>query len=83
MNCQLSSFGGPPHRCSADACPFWEPGGAVLDGRCAIEHLDLETWPDLVPQLRSLRDELTRLQPDEQLGTWHRFHRLLNQSGTE
>jgi len=22
-------------------CPFWEPGGAVLSGRCAFERLDL------------------------------------------
>jgi hypothetical protein len=28
--------------CPRDACAFWEPGGAVLDGTCQIERLGVD-----------------------------------------
>jgi hypothetical protein len=65
-------------------CPFWEPGGAVLQGRCAFELLDLEGRPALVEELRRVRAILERTEAEEEArSVWHAYHRLLNESGAE
>jgi hypothetical protein len=56
--CLLQYAAGRIETCPEDACPFWEPGGAVLDGRCAIEQLDLRARPELVSWLLVLRKDL-------------------------
>jgi hypothetical protein len=46
--CRLNQALAVAEECSEEVCPFWEPGGAVLPGRCAFEGLDLAaaaTWP--------------------------------------
>ena len=37
--CRLNEVLGVAEECPEEACPFWEPGGAVLSGRCAFEGL--------------------------------------------
>ncbi len=41
-----------------DACPFWEPGGAALVGRCAFEELDVAADAALATWLLELRERL-------------------------
>ena len=67
--------------CPGPVCPFWEPGGAVLAGRCAFDEIDLDRRAEVARELVRLRDELSSLQEDgagAQL--MHRYHRLLNTS---
>ena len=68
--------------CPGAPCPFWEPGGAVLGGRCTFEGVELSRYPEVARELARLRDELESLHEDalrEQLT--HLYHRLLNTSG--
>jgi hypothetical protein len=45
--------------CPQGACPFWEPGGAVLEAGCGLERLQLELdRPDLAEYLVGLRHAL-------------------------
>jgi hypothetical protein len=76
--CTLEKVVGRIRACPFDACPFWEPGGAVLQGRCAFEHLDLEGRPDIAAELLRVRDEL---QADGREETRQAFYRLLNDCG--
>ncbi len=75
--CRLQYAAGRIEACPEDACPFWEPGGAVLDGRCAIEQLDLKAGPELVSSLVTLREDLesatTRREPED---TWRPLYRF-------
>jgi hypothetical protein len=56
--CRLQQTVGVEEDCPEGRCPFWEPGGAVLQGRCAIDHLDLVRRPELASWLLSLRLKL-------------------------
>jgi hypothetical protein len=56
--CTLRAAVGREEDCPEDACPFWEPGGAVLGGRCAIGHLDLARDVELSSWLLALRARL-------------------------
>ena len=40
-SCALEQTMGRVVACPESECPFWEPGGAVLPGRCAFDRLDL------------------------------------------
>jgi hypothetical protein len=66
--------------CPGRACAFWEPGGAVLAGRCALERLDLAARPELAALLLDLRRELevadTQAEEKELL---RQLHRMLNE----
>lgn len=45
--------------CPRERCPFWEPGGTVLAGGCAIEHLGVELdTPGLAAFLLDTRERL-------------------------
>jgi hypothetical protein len=55
MLCRLDELDGRLRPCPEDQCPFWEPGGAVLDGRCAFEQLDLAGRNELVSELLRVR----------------------------
>lgn len=61
--CRLHQALGRVEPCRPACCPFWEPGGAVLAGRCALEHLSLRRG-DLARRLLDLRRELEEA-PDE------------------
>lgn len=43
--CVLVDAAGRIEECPGEGCPFWEPGGAVLEVRCALERmLPREDW---------------------------------------
>lgn len=81
--CRLAASAKRNEACRA-TCPFWEPGGAVLDGRCAFEHVDLQGRGALVVELLELRQRL--LEPGVETNDGelrHVFHRVLNEHGLE
>jgi hypothetical protein len=81
--CRLDSLSGTTTLCTEGECPFWEPGGAVLAGRCAFEQLDLMHRPAVVSELLRLRAELAAAAPGDEGAAWHGYHRLLNEAGEE
>jgi hypothetical protein len=64
--CRLDESVGRTRPCVERGCPFWEPGGAALEGRCAFEPVDFERRPELVPQLLQLRERLAAARTDEE-----------------
>jgi hypothetical protein len=63
-----------------DGCPFWEPGGAVLDGRCAFEHVDVAGRPDIAAELARAKRLLEQAAAlDQEHEVRRRFYRLLNE----
>jgi hypothetical protein len=56
--CSLEAAVGTHEVCPEGACPFWEPGGAALDGRCAFEQLDVAADAALVEWLLEIRGRL-------------------------
>jgi hypothetical protein len=56
--CRLEQAVGVDAACPESACPFWEPGGAVLDGRCVLEGLDFSRDGDVARWLLGLRGRL-------------------------
>jgi hypothetical protein len=75
--CRLQYAAGRIEACPEDACPFWEPGGAVLDGRCAIEQLDLKAGAELVSWLLSHRKDLEVAQAGRvPHDAWRLFYQL-------
>jgi len=79
--CRLEHIAGRSALCPEDGCPFWEPGGAVLPGRCAFERLDLSGRPDAARELLRIRELLeSPLSAEAGADARHLFHRLLNQS---
>lgn len=73
--CLLQYAAGRIESCPAGRCPFWESGGAVLAGGCAVERLglglEIETNPQLAHWLLRVR---TRL---EDTGDGRLFYQLL------
>ncbi len=50
---------GRSEACSRDRCSFWEPGGAVVEGRCLIERLGVDIRrPELAAYLIEVRGRL-------------------------
>jgi len=56
--CTLESTVGRLEECPEGQCPFWEPGGAALGGRCAFEELAVEADPALATWLLEIRERL-------------------------
>jgi len=56
--CSLEGAVGAHEACPEDACPFWEPGGAALGGRCAFEQLDVTADAALASWLLEIRERL-------------------------
>lgn len=56
--CSLEAAVGRSEACPEDACPFWEPGGAALAGRCAFEELGISADADLASWLLEIRERL-------------------------
>ncbi|HEY8706029.1 MAG TPA: hypothetical protein VIL98_14845 [Gaiellaceae bacterium] len=82
--CRLDALTGREQLCPESTCPFWEPGGAVLAGRCAFERLDLAGRPALVAELVRLREQLdAAASGDEESRARHLYHQLLNESEEE
>ena len=79
--CRLQYAAGRVEHCPEDRCPFWEPGGVALAGRCAIEHVDLRANDEVVHWLVDLRCGLARAEatgapPDTH--TRRLFYRLVD-----
>jgi len=77
--CSLQDAAGRIEACST-ACPFWEHGGAVLAGGCALERLelDLKGRSELVEALLKIRSRLGRAPSDiEEEEARSLFHRLV------
>jgi hypothetical protein len=56
--CSLEAVVGTRGTCPEGACPFWEPGGAALAGRCAFERLDVAANAALANWLLEIRERL-------------------------
>lgn len=77
--CKLQYELGRVEECPESACPFWEPGGAVLDGRCAVERLDLVGRPEVADWLIRIRKRLDAAKTDdEEAAARSLFYRLLD-----
>lgn len=56
--CSLAATVGMREACLEGACPFWEPGGAALAGRCAFEALYVTVDASLANWLLEIRERL-------------------------
>jgi hypothetical protein len=56
--CRLEQAVGVDATCPEARCPFWEPGGAALDGRCAIEGIDFSREHEVARWLLGIRRRL-------------------------
>jgi len=82
-SCRLAALAQRDDACTP-TCPFWEPGGAVLEGRCAFDTVELNGRTPLVMELLELRQRFHELGVDghvEELR--HTFHRIVNEHGLE
>ncbi len=81
--CRLAALAQRDEACTS-SCPFWEPGGAVLEGRCAFETVELEGRAPLVMELLELRQRFRELGVDAHVQELrHAFHRIVNEHGLE
>lgn len=79
--CSLEAAVGRLEACPEDGCPFWEPGGAVLGGRCAFEELDIEADAALATWLLEIRERLASAESTAAAAEVHSlFSHLLNDS---
>jgi hypothetical protein len=63
----------PEEPCPGEACGFWEPGGAVVDGGCSIERLGLDVRRnDIAAYLLELRERLEQARDLEEIEAAHR-----------
>jgi hypothetical protein len=78
-HCSLAAVVGKCEACPEEACPFWEPGGAALDGRCAFEQFDLPADAALASWLLEIRRQLEAASSvEEDRAIRAAFHHLLN-----
>lgn len=79
--CSLEQAAGRTVACPGSACVFWEPGGAVLEGRCVFEHVDLAERPEVAGELLRIRSLLeSSASADADRAVRHLYHHLLNES---
>jgi hypothetical protein len=79
--CRLEQAVGVDTPCPEDSCAFWEPGGAVLQGRCAVEGVDFGRDCDLALWLLAIRDRLAaHAPPAAREDGGHEFRRSLSKS---
>jgi hypothetical protein len=79
--CSLKAVVGKVESCPEDRCPFWEPGGAVLGGRCAIAELGVVADAPVATWLLEIREKLAAASTeDEEHAMRAVFHQLLNDS---
>ena len=77
--CSLEAAVGRSEACPEDGCPFWEPGGAALAGRCAFEELGLSADAGLATWLLEIRGRLeTASSVAEERAIRTAFHHLIN-----
>ena len=79
--CTLEATVGRSEACPEDGCPFWEPGGAALDGRCAFEELGISADARLATWLLEIRERLDSARSTADADEVRRlFGHLLNDS---
>jgi hypothetical protein len=79
--CSLETAVGKTAECPEDACPFWEPGGAALGGRCAFEQLGVTADEGLAAWLLEIRGRLESARSvEDERALRSAFHHLLNSS---
>jgi hypothetical protein len=79
--CSLATAIGKSEACPEAACPFWEPGGAALDGNCAFEQLGVSADAHLATWLLEIRARLeSASSAEEERVLRGAFHHLLNSS---
>jgi hypothetical protein len=79
--CSLEAVVGKTEACPESSCPFWEPGGAALSGRCAFERLGVSADARLASWLLDIRGRLEAASSaDEERALRGAFHHLLNDS---
>jgi hypothetical protein len=77
--CRLHYAAGRIEACPGERCGLWEPGGVVLEGRCALDRVDLIGRPAFVDWLLQLREAMESPGTDlEKREVRNRFYRLLN-----
>jgi hypothetical protein len=80
-SCSLAAAVGKSEACPEEACPFWEPGGAALQGRCAFERLGLSADAELASWLLEIRERLGAVSSaEEERALRGVFHHLLNEA---
>ncbi|HUZ16205.1 MAG TPA: hypothetical protein VMU72_08510 [Gaiellaceae bacterium] len=62
--CRLEAMEGRVVVCPEGACVFWEPGGAVLEGRCVLDDIDFAREPGLAHWLLGFRESLSAPEPE-------------------
>jgi hypothetical protein len=76
--CSLEAAVDRSEACPEDACPFWEPGGAALGGRCAFEELGISADPGLATWLLDIRGRLeTASSVEDDRALRAAFHHLI------
>jgi len=79
--CTLEATVGKIESCPEDRCPFWEPGGAALGGRCAFEELGITADEALASWLLEIRERLDSARSTAEADEVRRlFSHLLNES---
>jgi hypothetical protein len=79
--CSLEAAVGRLEAWPEGACPFWEPGGAALGGRCAFEQLDLAADARLATWMLEIRERLASAESTAAADEAHSlFSHLLNES---
>jgi len=79
--CTLEATVGRSEACPEDGCPFWEPGGVALGGRCAFEELGITADEALATWLLEIRTRLDSARSTAEADEVRRlFGHLLNQS---
>jgi hypothetical protein len=79
--CSLEATVGKLEACPEGECPFWEPGGAVLDGRCAFEELEVTADAAFAGWLLEIRGRLASAESTVAADAAHSlFSHLLNES---
>jgi hypothetical protein len=79
--CSLETAVGRSEACPEDACPFWEPGGAALGGRCAFEQHGVAADEELAAWLLEIRGRLeSASSAEDERALRSAFHHLLNGS---
>jgi hypothetical protein len=64
--CRFEQALGRNEACPEARCPFWEPGGAVLQGRCAFDEVAISASPDVARCLLRVRRTLETARTGEQ-----------------
>jgi hypothetical protein len=61
--CRLEQTIGLEAACPEEHCPFWEPGGAALGGRCVFAGVDFGRDPDVARWLLGIRESFESPPP--------------------